>query len=70
MAAASPTPAEIRAARLAAGLTQAQASAVIGCGYRAWMEWEAGNRRMPALSWYVWRHWVSGKSAPPLLLAA
>jgi putative transcriptional regulator len=41
-----PTPADIRAAREAAGLTQTQAAALIYSGLRAWQEWEAGNRKM------------------------
>lgn len=42
-----PSPAGIRQARKAAGLTQAQAGQVIGASRRAWQEWEAGRRNMP-----------------------
>lgn len=44
----NPTPAAVKAARLAAGLTQEQAGATIGRARRAWQDWELGNRRMPA----------------------
>lgn len=36
-----------REARLSAGLTQAQAAAVIGATRRAWQEWEGGRRNCP-----------------------
>jgi DNA-binding transcriptional regulator YiaG len=36
-----PTPDEVRAARLAAGLTQTEAAAVIGKPLRTWQNWEA-----------------------------
>ena len=42
----SPTPASIRAARAAAGLTQTQAAALIYCTLRGWQDWEAGKRAM------------------------
>lgn len=42
----SPTPAAIRAARAAAGLTQTQAAALIYCTLRGWQDWEAGKRAM------------------------
>jgi putative transcriptional regulator len=42
----APQPEQIRAAREQAGLTQAQAAALIGYTMRAWQEWEAGNRGM------------------------
>ncbi len=46
----SPQPEAIRAARAAAGLTQAQAGALIYAPLRTWQDWEAGARRMhPAL---------------------
>ncbi|NCC05838.1 MAG: XRE family transcriptional regulator [Proteobacteria bacterium] len=46
-----PSPADIRAARHRAGLTQAQAGATIGSTRRAWQEWEAGRRNMPNAKW-------------------
>lgn len=42
----TPSPSEIRTYRLAAGLTQAQAAAVIGVDRRSWQRWEAGDRAM------------------------
>lgn len=49
----NPTPAEIRAAREAAGLTQTQAAQVIYSTLRAWQNWENddatdGRRMHPA----------------------
>ena len=37
---ANPTPAEVRAAREAAGLTQSQAAALIYSNLRSWQNWE------------------------------
>jgi putative transcriptional regulator len=46
----SPTPEEVRAARLANGHTQEQAAAVIYKTWRGWINWERGIREMdPAL---------------------
>lgn len=41
-----PTPEEIKAARLAAGLTQRQAAERIGYKLRSWEDWEQGKRNM------------------------
>lgn len=60
----SPSPAEIRASRLAAGLTQAEAAALIQCGRRAWMEWEAGNREMHPQLWECFNCKISGRCSP------
>lgn len=51
-----PTPEEIRAARLAAGLTQMQAGALIGTSRRTWQNWEApvslpNHRNMHVAKW-------------------
>ena len=46
-----PTTSEIRAAREAAGLTQAAAAALVHAGPRTWSHWETGDRRMPAATW-------------------
>lgn len=51
----TPTPAEIRAAREAAGLTQTQAAQLVHGTLRAWQEWEAGNRRMHPGLWELFR---------------
>lgn len=52
---ASPSPADIRAARAAAGLTQTEAARVIHSTLRAWQEWEAGNRQMHPGLWELFR---------------
>ena len=49
--AANPTPEEIRAARERAGLTQAQAAALVHSTLRAWQRYEAGERRMHPALW-------------------
>ena len=51
----TPAPAEIRAAREAAGLTQAAAAAIVHSGLRTWSHWENGDRRMPAATWELFR---------------
>lgn len=47
----SPDPAEIRAAREAAGLTQTEAAALVHGSLRTWQQWEAGDRRMHPGFW-------------------
>jgi putative transcriptional regulator len=45
-----PTKGEVRAARNAAGLTQAEAAALVGFTARAWQAWELGQNSMrPAI---------------------
>jgi DNA-binding transcriptional regulator YiaG len=51
----NPTPAEVCAARAAAGLTQKEAAALIFCSWRTWQDWEAGVRRMHPAFWLCWR---------------
>lgn len=47
-----PTPESIRAARVAAGLTQSEAAAVVHRpSYRTWQDWERGVARMPLDAW-------------------
>lgn len=50
--ASSPTAAEVRAARVAAGLTPTQSAELIYCTLSSWQQWEGeskqGNRPMPA----------------------
>lgn len=47
-----PTPAEVKAARLDAGLTQVQAAALVHWGdYRRWSERERGLVPMPPAEW-------------------
>jgi DNA-binding transcriptional regulator YiaG len=50
-----PTPEEIRSARESAGLTQAQAGKLVFSPYRTWQQWEAGERRMHAATWQLFR---------------
>ncbi len=47
----SPSPSTIRTTRLALGLTQSQAGAVVGASARTWRAWEAGVRVMPGAKW-------------------
>jgi DNA-binding transcriptional regulator YiaG len=42
------TPAEVRAAREALGMTKEQLAAVMGCGLRAVQTWESGERNISA----------------------
>ncbi len=50
-----PAPAEIRAARLEAGLTQAAAARMCFASIRAWIKWERGEHPMPRVSWTLYR---------------
>lgn len=47
----NPTPAEILAARNAAGLTQTEAGMMVKSSLRAWQQWESGDRRMHPGLW-------------------
>lgn len=47
----NPAPADIRAARKAAGLTQTQAGEMVHSSCRAWQQWESGDRRMHPATW-------------------
>lgn len=51
----SPDPVEIRAAREAAGLSQAAAAALVHSGLRTWQQWEAGDRRMHPGLWELFQ---------------
>lgn len=46
-----PTPAQVRAAREAAGLTQGAAGAVVHVDLRSWQRWESGERTMHVAFW-------------------
>lgn len=50
----SPSAADIRDARLSAGLTQTQAAALIGYSLRAWQNWESGKVKIRPLIWQAW----------------
>lgn len=54
-AARNPAPAEILAAREAAGLTQTAAGALVFTTCRVWQQWEAGDRRMHPAFWELFR---------------
>lgn len=41
------TPVEIRAARLALGMTQSQLARLVGVDSRTWRRWECAEREMP-----------------------
>ena len=47
----APTPAQIRAAREFAGLSQAAAAALIYCARGTWAQWESGIRAMHPAMW-------------------
>jgi putative transcriptional regulator len=48
---AQPAPTEIRAARLAAGLTQTQAADLIGYSLRGWQQIESGQSPVQVAAW-------------------
>lgn len=59
-AARNPTPAEVRAARESAGLTQTAAAELIYTTCRTWQQWEAGegtagHRRMHPAFWELFK---------------
>lgn len=60
---ATPPPAEIRAWREAAGLTQTEAARLVHAGLRTWQQWEAGERRMHPAFWELARIKAAGKTA-------
>ena len=57
-----PSPQEIKEARVQAGLTQAQAGALVGApSKRTWQDWEGGRRNMPAAKWELFQQKIKGK---------
>lgn len=50
-----PTPADIRAARESAGLSQTAAGVLVHTTCRTWQQWEAGDRRMHPAFWELFR---------------
>lgn len=58
----NPRPAEVRAAREAAGLTQAEAGDLVHVGERGWQMWEAGDRSMHPAFWELFRLKVMASS--------
>lgn len=59
-----PTPDEIRNAREAAGLTQAEAADLLGVTREAWARYEVGMREMVESAWRYWKH-VAGLERIP-----
>ncbi|WP_198021988.1 helix-turn-helix domain-containing protein [Algiphilus aromaticivorans] len=51
----SPAPTDIRSAREAAGLTQAQAGALIYRSPEVWASWERGRRPLDPALWELWQ---------------
>lgn len=51
----NPAPAEIKAAREAAGLSATAAATLLHTSYRAWKQWEDGERRMHPAFWELFR---------------
>lgn len=51
----TPEPAEIRAAREAAGLSQRAAAELVHSKLRTWQQWEAGDRKMHPGLWELFR---------------
>jgi DNA (cytosine-5)-methyltransferase 1 len=60
----NPAPAEVRAARLAAGLTQNEAAALLLTGLRAYQQWESGERKMHPAFWLLFRLLIGGARLP------
>ena len=57
---ANPSPADILSGRVAAGLTQSEAAALVHGSLRAWQQWEAGDRRMHPGLWELFSIKASG----------
>jgi DNA-binding transcriptional regulator YiaG len=53
-----PAPADIRATRTAAGLTQEQAGELLYSSRRAWQSWELGINPMPQAMWELFLYKV------------
>ncbi|ELY9612841.1 helix-turn-helix domain-containing protein [Salmonella enterica] len=51
----NPTTAEIRAARLAASLTQSEAAKLVYSSLNAWSQWERGERKMHPAIWELFQ---------------
>lgn len=49
-----PTPTDIKTARVAAGLTQTEAAALVHAGLKTWQNWESEggeSRKIPLAAW-------------------
>lgn len=53
---APPAPADIRAARERAGLTQSAAAALLDLPQQHWQRWETGTHRLHPQLWRLWLH--------------
>jgi transcriptional regulator with XRE-family HTH domain len=61
----NPTPAEILSARKSAGLTQAQAAAMVGLGSHVrWSEYERGVERISYQTWQLFLLLTRQKKLP------
>lgn len=56
-----PSPAQIRAARERAGLTQTEAGQVVHANLRSWQKWEGGERGMHVGFWELFLIKTGGK---------
>jgi len=61
----SPTPAEIKAARCAAKVTQKNAAKLIYRTPRTWRKWEHGEREMPVRDWEFFLQRTAPPKPPP-----
>lgn len=50
-----PAPAQIKATRKDAGLTQAEAAKLVYCSREAWSKWEVGSNQMPRAYWELFK---------------
>lgn len=50
-----PQPAQIKAARKMARLTQTQAAQMVGVTLRNWQYWESGTSKMPQAAWEIFQ---------------
>ena len=60
---AAPAPAEIVNWRASAGLTPAEAAALIWCTAEAWGQWERGERRMHPAFWFAFTRRIAERDA-------
>lgn len=59
----SPKPADIKAARAKAGLTQTAAALVIHSTLRTWQDWESGTSKMHPGLWELWNSKINGSTS-------
>lgn len=64
----APTPDEVKAARIAAGLNQTEAAEVVYVRQASWSRWEAGIDSMPLSLWVFFQLRQQG-IIPPLAMA-